>query len=81
MKINTNAIGNYNVHKTTQSRQTRKLANAEVHFTDEPINVNEKKYFARLYPQKKEEITSHQFYQRDGKRAGVSVGSLFDMRG
>jgi len=81
MKINQNIFGNYNIHRTAATNRPKKLENAQLQFSTDPINVDEKRFFTKMYPQKKEEIESHKFYQRNGKMTGVSVGSLFDMRG
>lgn len=81
MKINTNAIGNYNLQRTTKVRPKNKIQNAEIKISANGISQNEKLFFAKMYPQKKEEIIQHYFYGKDGQMSGVTVGSLFDRRG
>ena len=81
MKIHTNISGNYNIHRTNITNKTRNIDKAEVQFSSEPINADEKQFFSKMYPNKKEEITTHQFYKRDGKKTGVTLGSFIDMRG
>ncbi len=58
-----------NINKTSSSVNTNKI-------TDE-----EKKFFADMYPEKKNEIINYQFYQRDGKVSSVAIGSTFDKKG
>jgi len=81
MKINTNAIGNYNLQRTTKIRHRNKIQNAEIRFPADRISSDEKLFFAKMYPKKKAEIIQHYFYSKDGQMSGVSVGSLFDRRG
>ena len=79
MRIDTNSIGNYSAYlRPVQSRP--KVENA---VTVEPAKVTneEKKFFVSMYPENKAEIMDYHFYQRNGKMAGVSVGSLIDRRG
>lgn len=46
-----------------------------------PITEEEKNFFSGLYPDKKETIMDYHYYQKSGKMAGVSVGSIIDRRG
>lgn len=45
------------------------------------ITEQEKKYFAKLYPENKEELMNYHYYEKNGKLSGVKVGSLFDRKG
>jgi len=79
MRIDTNSIGNYTAYiKPAQARPKVEQA-----VTVEPAKITneEKRFFANMYPDNKTEIMDYHFYQRNGKMAGVSVGSLFDRRG
>jgi hypothetical protein len=80
MRIDTNTIGNYT---PTFSRPVQNKANVQSNTAVSLAKVTneEKKYFANLYPANKAEIMDYHYYQKDGKMAGVSVGSLFDRRG
>lgn len=77
MKIETNSYLQYsnniqdlkNINKINSSVNTNKI-------TDE-----EKKFFAEMYPEKKNEIINYQFYQRNGKVLSVAIGSTFDKKG
>lgn len=77
MKIETNSYLQYsnniqdlkNIDKINSSVDTNKI-------TDE-----EKKFFAEMYPEKKNEIINYQFYQRNGKVLSVAIGSTFDKKG
>lgn len=77
MKIETNSYLQYsnniqdlnNINKINSSVNTNKI-------TDE-----EKKFFAEMYPEKKNEIINYQFYQKNGKVLSVAIGSTFDKKG
>lgn len=45
------------------------------------VSVEEKSFFAKLYPDSKNEINNYHFYSKNGKLQGYSVGSLLDRRG
>jgi len=81
MKINTNAIGNYNLQRTTKIRPKNKIRNAEMKFSMEQITPDEKIFFSKMYPKKEETIIHHKFYGKNGQVSRVAVGSLFDKRG
>ncbi|GAB6281322.1 MAG: hypothetical protein STSR0008_00610 [Ignavibacterium sp.] len=77
MKVETNSYLQYsnniqdlkNIDKINSSVSTNKI-------TDE-----EKKFFAEMYPEKKNEIINYKFYQRNGKVLSVAIGSTFDKKG
>ncbi|PKL83954.1 MAG: hypothetical protein CVV24_02245 [Ignavibacteriae bacterium HGW-Ignavibacteriae-3] len=79
MKVSTNSIGNYQPSYIRTNAVTR---NDAVQKTEkENISVEEKKFFAELYPGRRDEIAGYQSYNSKGKVSGVHVGSLFDRRG
>lgn len=83
MKISANAVGNYSPYnnKVNNVKQAQSLAETkEVKKTD-IVSNEEKKFFAKLYPENKSEIIDYHFYKSSGKMSGVSVGSLLDRRG
>ena len=74
MKITSNAVGNYSPTYMKQMQTVK----------SEPsngISVEEKKFFASLYPAQKDEVMNYQFYNSKGKVTGTHIGSLFDRRG
>ncbi|NWF90393.1 MAG: hypothetical protein HXY50_13145 [Ignavibacteriaceae bacterium] len=80
MAVNLNSIGNYNsklVNTNYRNAEVKTKAAAE----KEKINTEEKKFFAKLYPDKGQEIMNYSFYERSGKMNGVSVGTNFDKKG
>ena len=81
MKINTNSFGNYNpVAKSTSAKDhlnVQEKASNETLF----VSKEEKDFFVNKYPENKTEIMDYHFYQRSGRKSGVSLGSLFDKRG
>ncbi|MBI9073629.1 MAG: hypothetical protein JEY94_18675 [Melioribacteraceae bacterium] len=87
MRIGTNAVGNYSPYgisstkPVVKSEQTANIQESNKVDNKNKISQEEKKYFAKLYPQNKNEIIDYHFYQNSGKMGGVSVGSLFDRRG
>lgn len=77
MKINTNSFGNY-----SKTFVDKTLAKPAVEKTNTPaISDTEKKFFAEMYPAKKNEINNYEFYNPKGKTTGISLGSLIDRRG
>ncbi len=81
MKINTNAIGNYNLQRTTKVRPKNQIRNAEMKFSMDQITPDEKLFFSKMYPKREESITQHKFYGKNGQFSRVALGSLFDRRG
>lgn len=79
MKISTNPVGNYTrpSMRTTESVKKQEVQNS----TAVKVTPDEKNFFAKLYPENKTEIMDYHYYGREGKMAGVSLGSLFDKRG
>lgn len=45
------------------------------------VSSEEKKFFSKLYPDSKNEISNYHFYSKSGQMQGVSIGSLIDRRG
>lgn len=78
MKINTNVIGNYSPTYLKPQVNIKENVLDDKHTS---ISSDEKKFFAELYPNKKDEVMNYQFYNAKGKVSGLHVGSLFDKRG
>jgi hypothetical protein len=80
MKISTNSIGNYNPIRTNQNANINKV---EIKKNEDSLKVTneEKNFFTELYPENKEQIDGYHFYNKEGDKKGVSLGSLFDKRG
>ncbi|MEW6507419.1 MAG: hypothetical protein AB1432_06685 [Bacteroidota bacterium] len=77
MKINTNSFGNYSKNYVDKT-----IVNGAADKTKSPaISETEKKFFAEMYPAKKNEIINYEFYNPKGKITGVIIGSLIDRRG
>lgn len=77
MKITTDSVGNYGpayVGNTASSSAAKKTTAPE-------ITLEEKKFFANMYPARQNEIMDYEFYNSKGRVAGVTVGSLIDRRG
>ncbi len=85
MIVNTNPIGNYFPQRTKIISDVTRTENIqkqmEVKETKEAISFKEKELFAKMYPQKREEIMEYHYYNKDGAMSGVTVGSLLDRRG
>lgn len=79
MRVSTNAVGNYQPAYLKTNAASRSEAAPTA--AKENISVEEKKFFAELYPARREEIIGYQSYNSKGKVSGVHVGSLFDRRG
>ncbi len=82
MKISTNSIGNYKpvISKNNNKAVNKPEATKKIKL-DTKITNDEKNFFKNLYPQKEEEINGYHFYNKNGVKNGVSLGSLFDRRG
>ncbi|MFZ1290306.1 MAG: hypothetical protein WAR79_09450 [Melioribacteraceae bacterium] len=80
MKISTNSIGNYKPVNNLVSREINNINKTKNEITSD-ITKEEKKYFTKLYPNEKNIINDYQFYNKDGDKKTVLVGSLFDKRG
>ena len=80
MKISTNSFGNYN---PIRANQTVNINKVEPQKNNDSLKVTseEKKFFTNMYPENKEQIDGYHFYNKDGDKKGVSLGSLFDKRG
>jgi len=78
MKVSTTSFGNYKPVRTNQATQ---LNESKLQNNDPKITNEEKKYFSKLYPDEKEIIENYHFYNRNGDKNGVSLGSLVDRRG
>lgn len=80
MKISTNSIGNYN---PIRSQKTNVINKNETEKIKEVVKVTseEKNFFTKLYPNEEEQISNYHFYNKDGNKKGVSLGSIFDKRG
>jgi len=80
MKISTNSIGNYN---PVRSQKTNVINKIETEKIKEVVKVSseEKNFFTKLYPNEEEQISNYHFYNKDGNKKGVSLGSIFDKRG
>ena len=81
MKISTNSFGNYKPVISNRNNQVAKTEETKKIKLDTKITNDEKKFFKKLYPQKEEEISKYHFYNRNGTKNGVAIGSLFDKRG
>ena len=83
MKIAANPVGNYSPYnmKVNNVKQTASPAETKETSKTDLISKEEKKFFAKMYPEDKTEIVDYHFYKSSGKMSGVTVGSLFDRRG
>lgn len=81
MEITTNNIGNYKPVITQRNNSVSKLSRNEKINVDSKITSDEKKFFKKLFPNQKEEVTNYHFYNKKGNMNGLSIGSLFDKRG
>lgn len=80
MAVNFNSIGNYEAKSISNSFRKVNAKNTSTG-PAESIDPEEKMFFAKLYPEKGNEIMNYSFYERTGKMNGVSVGTNFDKKG
>ena len=84
MKITTNDFGNYTakLSRTAQTPKAEQTNTAEIQKQKlGTVTSEEKKFFAGLYPENKEDVMNYHFYHKNGKMQGVSLGTIFDKRG
>ncbi len=80
MKISTNSIGNYKPINNVIPKNIAKVADSKIQ-TEKTITDAEKKFFTKLYPNEQNTISEYHFYNKEGDKNGVSLGSIFDRRG
>ncbi len=84
MKITTNEFGNYTTKVSRPVHPPKTEQNAAAEIQKEKLGTitkEEKKFFAGLYPENKEEVMNYHFYHKNGKMQGVTLGTIFDKRG
>jgi hypothetical protein len=80
MNISTNPVGNYKPVVTPKNPSVTQVKQTKVE-DQVKISNDEKKFFSNMYPNEKDEINDYHFYNKEGIKNGVSLGSLFDKRG
>lgn len=80
MAVNLNSMGNYDAKSISNNFRKINTKNKSAN-APENIDPEEKTFFAKLYPEKGNEIMNYSFYERTGKMNGVSVGTNFDKKG
>ncbi len=80
MRISTNSIGNYRPANNISNKNLNPVEKTKNELKPEITN-DEKNFFTQMYPEDKNTISNYQFYNKDGDKMSVQVGSLFDKRG
>jgi antitoxin component YwqK of YwqJK toxin-antitoxin module len=80
MKITTTDFGTYTNKINRPAQQQAKPAEIQKQKLG-TISNEEKKFFAGLYPESKEDVMNYHFYHKNGKMQGVTLGTFFDKRG
>ncbi len=80
MKITTTDFGTYTNKINRPVQQQPQPAEAQKQKLG-TISNEEKKFFAGLYPENKEDVMNYHFYHKNGKMQGVTLGTIFDKRG
>jgi hypothetical protein len=81
MAVSMNSIGNYSAYGLNNAKSNKTNIKNAAEAQSENINPDEKKFFAEMYPAKKNEIMEYYYYERSGKMNGISVGTNIDRRG
>jgi len=80
MVVTQTSNGNYT--KVNPKPRTYSASSAPEKFIgNDRIDSREKKFFANMFPENKEEIMSYHFYEKTGKMNGIKIGSNYDRRG
>ena len=77
MKISTNAVDNYILQSVNH-------VNRAVTNKSQPtgtLSDDEKKFFVKAYPDKKNEVIEYHYYNRKEKLSGVVLGTIVDRKG
>ena len=77
MKISTNAVNNYFPQPVKNVNRADNVKNQSA----AALSDDEKKFFVKAYPDKKNEVIEYQYYNRKEKLTGVVTGSIIDRKG
>lgn len=80
MKINATEFGNYTNKVSRPAQQPIQKPEMQPQKLG-TITNEEKQFFAKLYPDSKEDVMNYHFYHKNGKMQGVTLGTVFDKRG
>lgn len=81
MAVSLNSIGNYSVYGLNNAKSSKANIKSAAMELNDNINPDEKKFFAKMYPAKQNEIMEYYYYERSGKMNGISVGTNIDRKG
>ena len=81
MAVSLNSIGNYSAYGLNNAKSSKANIKSAAMELNDNINPDEKKFFAKMYPAKQNEIMEYYYYERSGKRNGISVGTNIDRKG
>lgn len=81
MAIDINSVGNYSTYGINRNGINKSIENKIPNSKPEQLNIEEKKFFAKMYPSKKNEIMKHYLYEKSGKLKNISTGTKIDRRG
>ena len=81
MAVSMNSIGNYSAYGLNNAKGNKTNIKNAALVQSESINLDEKKFFAQMYPANQNEIMEYHYYERSGKMNGISVGTNIDRRG
>ena len=80
MRISTNSIGNYRPVNNVSNKNLNPVEKTNKELKTE-VTKDEKNFFTKMYPEDQNTINNYQFYNKDGDKMSVQIGSLFDKRG
>ena len=80
MRISTNSIGNYRPVNNVSNKNLNPVEKTNNELKTE-VTKDEKNFFTKMYPEDQNTINNYQFYNKDGDKMSVQIGSLFDKRG
>lgn len=81
MALSMNSIGNYSAYNFNTNKAAKSASGKNTSFNPDAINSEEKKYFAKMYPEKQTEIMEYYYYEKSGRMNGIAVGTNIDRRG
>jgi hypothetical protein len=80
MAVSMNSVGNYSTYGLNTGKANKSMLANSASSKSEDINSDEKKFFAKMYPAKQNEIMEY-YYEKSGKMNGIALGTNLDRRG
>ena len=87
MVISNKITGNYSPYNLTRSNNTprvkkfEEVVKQEQNTQNQSVSSEEEKYFMKVYPKQKQEVSEYFSYEKNGNLNKIALGTMFDRRG